>query len=260
MSSLVRPRFDFERDVDIDQLKRSLSVLGYKSEEIHGLDLLDLKDTFERTVIEAISLQASSGYQIGISQCTRYGFKSIAAVGSFITQPEVLERLGEQFRTQNPLSNDLMTRMQRTFTMANAEIRTTDILDRLTGSAVLATLPYIFDLIKSLSDKEVDDIQLRYGRALSSYLAGSTLKEFRNDLTTLPFDDFETKYAGCFAGMLENVVGHILDHEQLLQIVKEEAPLAIIEKNMEDYKNAVRSVREEDNEDASILVNKFTNK
>ena len=100
-----------------------------------------------------------------------------------------------------------------------------EAVDRVTGSAVLATLPYVSDLIKNLSDEEVDDIQLRYNGSLYAYTNGGTLKEFRDDMIHLTFDKFEEKYAGCYNGMLDNVVVKIIDHEKLLQVIKEETPI-----------------------------------
>ena len=255
MSSIAMPSFNFERDVDRTQLKRTLRILDYSSSEIDGLDL---QSTLSKVVIEAVLAQASSGYQVGISQLLSYGFKSIEAVECFISQPEVLGPLREGLHAQEPFSNDLMSRVQLTFARAKAEIKDTDMVDRVSGSSVLATLPHIFDLIQRLSDKEVDDIQKRYGAAISSYLAGNSLKEFRDDMTSLPLEKFEEKYSGCFNGMLENVVGSILEHERLLQIVKKEDPLlendasvSAARNNMHYYKNQVRDLSDEAESKAS---------
>ena len=214
--------FDFNRDINVDAFKQSLRYMGNTSKEIDGFDL---KITLEESIIKLILQGASHGDQIGISQLFSYGFKSTEAIESFLTQPKVSEILREKLRDQPPLSNDLMTRMHLTLTNATAEIEHTDIADRVSGSAVLATLPYIFDLIKNLSDEEVDDIQLRYSGSLYAYTNGATLKEFRDDMIHLAFDKFEEKYAGCYNGMLDNVVAKIIDHEKLLQVIKEETPI-----------------------------------
>ena len=86
----------------------------------------------------------------------------------------------------------------------------------------------------------------------------SDMKEFRDDMTSLPLEKFEEKYSGCFNGMLENVVGSILEHERLLQIVKKEDPLlendasvSAARNNMHYYKNQVRDLSDEAESKAS---------
>ena len=200
--------FYFESDVDKDVLRRTLVYCGDPDIKPEDLTL----ERFEKELFDFIrSVYKRPGCSLNIEQLKRYGFVSDDAVKAWIQQEHVLSVL--------PIMDALPTKLfERLTILYQGACEITKDIDWEDDKA-LATLPIILDFIKRLSVDEVTILDKRHRRDFSSYFRDG-LESFRDDLNTLSYHAFERKHSGCYAGMLQNVIGTILDAERLVKMIE----------------------------------------
>lgn len=212
--------FSFETDVNPAPYQRILKGFGLNDEDIRSMDLAS---EFRNDVCERIVESSNLKSAVGVHKLEKmYGFKSEESVKRFLSDPEIFNELNTKMKKSTiELSPELLEKMQSTFESANKkQMDAAEDSETVTaGDHVLASLFDIFEFIKELSDDDVASLEEKHPGHIKHYARGS-LKTFRDDLKTMEPLDFESKYAGCYHGMLENMLGSILDAEKLLSTMK----------------------------------------
>lgn len=258
------PSFNFSEDIDFESFKTTLTHYGYSIAEIESWPLPERLSVLEenvRTFIQtSLDMRSYCGL-LGLQK--RFGFKTDAAVRSFFSN------LVDKPVLPKPFPNDLFDKIQSTYDLAAAERSLGGEREGISGTSVLATLPFVFGLIRGLSDDEVNSMDSKYRDViLLNFPVPTTLRQFRDDLSRLSTVDFENKYAGCYNGILENLVGNILDSERLLRLIPDATPRPVespdkIEQrilNLLQMKETVKNLSDRDSDPDSLKKLRFDRK
>ena len=208
----------FSQEIDATTFKNYLSwFLLYSADGIHHAVL---PDELLKIVIDSISTQwcLKSDFLI-----EKVGFKSQESIDKFLKIPPLIMTLKKNIRIpEKRLSKQL--HLELISVHKKIKEAHTVILEKpmqTTESVKIDDLFPIFEFFKARSDEELAIIEtyFSYKEQILVYTKNHSLVEFKNDLNSMALSDFELKYEGCFSGMGENVIGHILDAEELFLLL-----------------------------------------
>lgn len=207
--------FNFDLSVNVKVFKQALvfDCIDIKSET-------DLPALFRQTIIEKIVQQKSVDPEFLVRI---YGFHSQNDVKDFLKDFSVIESLKSRIQIpKSRLSESLYLTVRETYQRAQQKMQNIQAEDeafsRVQGSGTLLTLFDIFEFIKQRSDDEISIIENYFqGNDIFSTYTRCSLKTFRDDLKSMPVLDFEEKYSGCYAGLLDNFIKPIIQQEEFFR-------------------------------------------
>ena len=208
----------FSQEIDAATFKNYLSrFLLYSADEInHSV----LPDELVKIVIDSISTQWSLKSDFLIE---KVGFKFQESIDKFLKIPFLVMTLKKNIRIPK---KRLSKQLHLELISIHKKIKDshTVILEKQmqeTEIFKIADLFPIFEFFRARSDEELDIIEtyFPYKWQLLAYTKDHPLVEFKNDLNSMTLPDFESKYEGCFSGIGENIIKHILDAEELFLLL-----------------------------------------
>ncbi|OCH97459.1 hypothetical protein A8135_03005 [Legionella jamestowniensis] len=239
------PKFNYSTNVNETKFKQFLDFTAYKLDESSTLS-----DEFSKAVIALMVERHERGTPTGcsnlIEQC---GFITSQSIIDFLRDPAILRELNEKLGPPFLLPAELLTKIQSTYDEAKY-LPPVDLLGRAYGLDTLSTLFPVFELIKNLSQDEIALLDKTYSSTLKPYLRNNSLLTFHNDLKTMPLLKFEEKYEGCFNGMLDNVIGCILDTQKLSAMRDNATKLAPLNEFVKIIDNKIKQFELARNSDA----------
>lgn len=198
--------FNFTDDINQYKFKSQLRTLSYRQQELVNANLEIL---FKKLVTEFIAKRKSVE---SFSLMIIWGFKTQEAVQNFLNDPGIFSELKRKtIIPSTRLSAETLLKIKSTYNKALAHQQLTQDHD----TAELLALFEIFALIKSLSNEEITIIEQYLPAYAQAYFGDSTLLNFKDDLNQMSALEFEGVHAGCFSGMLTNVIKPLIATEVL---------------------------------------------